>query len=73
MADDVKSLELVEAEALESLGAIDSKDGLTGWRSQYLGNKGAIKGMLSKIGTLPKEERGAYGQGVNALKNKLIQ
>lgn len=73
MAEDVKSIEAVEAEALEALNSADSNESLSAWRSQYLGNKGVIRGMLGKIGSLPKEERGAYGQGVNALKNKLTE
>lgn len=71
MAEDVKSIEDVQAEALDALQGIENDDALTSWRSQYLGNKGIIRGMLSKIGSLPKEERGAYGQGVNALKEIL--
>ena len=73
MAEDIKSIEAVETEALEGLNSIDNKDNLSAWRGQYLGNKGTIRGMLGKIGTLPKEERGAYGQGVNALKNRLTE
>jgi len=73
MAEDVKSIEAVEAEALEALNSAGNTDSLSAWRGQYLGNKGVIRGMLSKIGSLPKEERGAYGQGVNALKNKLTE
>ncbi len=71
MAEDVKSIESVESEALSALNSIDNEKNLSEWRSEYLGNKGIIRGMLSKIGTLPPEERGAYGQGVNVLKNKL--
>jgi phenylalanyl-tRNA synthetase alpha chain len=71
MVEDVKSIEIVEAEALTALESINNNDDLGKWRSQYLGNKGEIRAMLSKIGSLPPEERGAYGQGVNVLKNKL--
>ena len=73
MAEDVKSIEAVEAEALEALNSAGNTDSLSAWRGQYLGNKGVIRGMLSKIGSLAPEERGAYGQGVNALKNKLTE
>jgi phenylalanyl-tRNA synthetase alpha chain len=71
MAENVQSIEAVEAEALSALEQINNDAELTGWRSKYLGNKGVIRGMLSKIGSLTPEERGSYGQGVNALKNKL--
>lgn len=73
MSENVQSIGSVEAEALKALDSIDNDEALTKWRGQYLGNKGVVRGMLSKIGSLPPEERGAYGQGVNALKNKLTE
>lgn len=73
MADDVKSIESVEVEALAALEAVATRADLTQWRGHYLGNKGVIRGMLSQIGSLPKDERAAYGQGVNALKSKLTE
>ena len=71
MAENVQSIEAVEAGALSALDQINNDAELAVWRSKYLGNKGVIRGMLSKIGSLTPEERGAYGQGVNTLKNKL--
>jgi len=73
MADEVKSIEVVQQEALTALENVEDEAALTKWRSQYLGNKGVVRGMLSKIGSLPKEERGAYGQNVNALKETLTE
>ncbi|MEL6524414.1 MAG: phenylalanine--tRNA ligase subunit alpha [Chloroflexota bacterium] len=71
MADDVKSIDSVKSEAMDALAPIDTQEALSAWRSQYLGSKGIIRGMLSKIGTLPPEERGPYGKGVNQLKGEL--
>lgn len=71
MAKDVNTIEQVQHEASTELAAISDQAALSAWRSRYLGNKGVIRGMLGKIGSLPKEERGAYGQGVNQLKNEL--
>jgi len=71
MTDEVQSIESVEAEALDRLQQITNENELSAWRTQYLGNKGIIRGMLSKIGRIPKTERGAYGQGINELKNQL--
>lgn len=73
MADDVKSIASVEAEALAGLASVNDEASLSAWRSQYLGNKGVVRALLSQIGGIPKEERGAYGQGVNALKDKLTE
>jgi phenylalanyl-tRNA synthetase alpha chain len=73
MAEEVKSLESIESEALGTLEKVASEQELTVWRGQYLGGKGVIRGLLSKIGGLAPEERGAYGQAVNALKNALTE
>ncbi|MGJ3240210.1 MAG: phenylalanine--tRNA ligase subunit alpha [Anaerolineae bacterium] len=73
MAEEAQAIDVVQAEALDALAQIQDTESLSAWRSQYLGNKGVIRNMLSKIGSLPKEERGAYGQGVNALKNHLTE
>lgn len=73
MAEEVKSIEAVESEALQALESIKTEADLTIWRSKYLGSKGAIRGMLSNIGSLPGDERAAYGQRVNALKQVLTE
>ena len=73
MVEDIKSIEAVEAEALAALDKIETDDALTTWRGQYLGNKGVIRGMLSKIGSLPICAAFFSGQGVNALKNMLTE
>jgi phenylalanyl-tRNA synthetase alpha chain len=73
MAEEVKSLESVESEALAALEKVVTDADLTTWRGQYIGAKGLIRSLLSKIGGLAAEERGAYGQAVNALKNTLTE
>jgi len=60
-------------EALSKLGELSNEDGLRQWKSQYLGNKGVVKNLLSQIGSIAKEERKAFGQGVNELKNALTE
>lgn len=66
-----QTIEQVREEALKSLQSITDDEALSKWKSQYLGNKGALRQMLSSIGGLPPEERKDFGQGVNALKNEL--
>ncbi|HFQ95459.1 MAG TPA: phenylalanine--tRNA ligase subunit alpha [Anaerolineae bacterium] len=48
----------------------DAKDArqLEAWRIKWLGRKGLVPAAVKKIGSLPKEERAAYGQAVNRLK-----
>ncbi|QPC82144.1 phenylalanine--tRNA ligase subunit alpha [Phototrophicus methaneseepsis] len=61
----------VEQEALAALEGAKDADALQQWKSQFLGNRGAVRALLSQIGGLPPEERAGFGQGVNALKEKL--
>ena len=51
---------------------IVSYDALEELRVKYLGRKGLIAQLTSSISGLPAEQRGAFGQQVNALKNKII-
>ena len=63
----------VEQEALAALESAKDAESLQQWKSKYLGNKGAVRALLSQIGGLPAEERAGFGQGVNALKVKLTE
>ncbi|MFC1898490.1 phenylalanine--tRNA ligase subunit alpha [Candidatus Cloacimonadota bacterium] len=40
-------------------------------KSRYTGKKSILNGFMQKIGTLPKEERPAFGQTVNQAKSQL--
>lgn len=60
-------------EALAQLEKLTDEDTLRQWRSQYLGNKGVVKDLLSQISSIAKEERKAFGQGVNELKSALTE
>lgn len=46
-------------------------DGLEELTKKYLGKKGIVKEILSKIGEMPNEEKANYGKEVNILKNKI--
>lgn len=68
MSDQISQL---EQEALSALESARDADSLQQWKTRYLGSKGALRGLLGQIGSLPKEERGSFGQAVNALKESL--
>jgi phenylalanyl-tRNA synthetase alpha chain len=51
---------------------INSATALEGFRIKYLGRKGIIAQLTSSISGLPLEERGKFGQQINALKDKLL-
>jgi len=64
-------LDQLENEALSALKAITDGDALSEWQRKYLGKKGLLTQMLRSVGELPKEERPAFGQAVNRIKQAL--
>jgi phenylalanyl-tRNA synthetase alpha chain len=50
---------------------VTSAETLEGFRLKYLGRKGVIAELTGSIPGLPQEERGRFGQEVNALKNRV--
>ncbi len=54
--------ELDEARSLESVRA---------WEIKYLGKKGALTELLRGLGSLPKEDRAAFGKRANEVKEAL--
>jgi phenylalanyl-tRNA synthetase alpha chain len=61
---------LVDA-ALAELSAVTSADALEAFRIKYLGTKGKLKDLMSLLGKVPKEEKPAVGQRVNAAKTQI--
>ena len=59
-------------EALAELASAADADALEIWRVRYLSRKGgALTTAMGVLGTLPHEERPAYGQAANEVKNAL--
>jgi len=54
--------------ATQQISAADNLDALEQLRVQYLGKKGELTELLKQIGSLPGNERAAFGQGVNEAK-----
>jgi phenylalanyl-tRNA synthetase alpha chain len=63
--DDIRRL------ALGEINAAQSADELEKVRIKYLGAKGVVKDLMGQLGALSKEEKPAFGAGVNQLKNDL--
>ena len=62
----------LQDEALADLGAAADANALEAWRVRYLSRKGgALTTAMGVLGTLPREERPAYGQAANEVKNAL--
>jgi len=55
-------------QAESDLSAAANAAALEAWRIHYLGRKGLVPAAVARIGNLPPEERAAYGQAVNQLK-----
>lgn len=59
------------AGALSELGQISDAESLEQFRIKYLGRKGEVTQMLSRIGKVPPEQRKDAGQLANKLKNEV--
>jgi phenylalanyl-tRNA synthetase alpha chain len=68
MSDQLNAL---QSEALAGLEAASDAAALEAWRVRYLGRKGALADAMQVLGSLPREERPAYGQAANAVKTAL--
>ncbi len=64
-------LETLKAEALAQAGAAESADALEAVRIHYLGRKGLLPQIMKSLKDVPPQERAAFGQGANALKQEL--
>jgi phenylalanyl-tRNA synthetase alpha chain len=60
------SIQIKTAEALQAVQAAASVAELTAVELRYLGKKGEINELRRAIGTLPAEERPAFGASINA-------
>ena len=67
----VKQLDALEKESLAALEAVADENGLASWLATYLGRKGKVTEAVKAVGTLPRDERPAYGRRVNQLKEDL--
>lgn len=65
------NIEQVKAQVDSEIVNINFLAALEEFRLKYLGRKGLIAELTAGIPSLPKEERGAFGRQVNALKNKI--
>jgi phenylalanyl-tRNA synthetase alpha chain len=64
-------LRRVEEEARTSLQEVQNGQELETWHKRYLGKKGVLTQMLRSVGSLPKEERPAFGRAANESKVSL--
>lgn len=63
----------LEARALAELAACVDEAALRAWNTRYFGKTGDVLQALKKVGEVPPDQRRAYGQSANHLKEKLLQ
>jgi len=56
---------------LAALQGSADEEALGAWRTEYLGRKGRVTEAVKAVGTLPSEERPAYGRRANEVKREL--
>jgi phenylalanyl-tRNA synthetase alpha chain len=71
MPDPLQQIDDVAHRADTELGAVKNAAELEQFRIRYLGAKGEIKALMTLLGTVPREQKPALGQKVNAVKDEL--
>lgn len=66
-----QDLDQLKQEALDRLKSVSGEDDLGTWHRDYLGRQGKVTTAMRGISELPAEDRPAFGQAVNALRNEL--
>ena len=66
-----EALEALRSEAEQKISVASSSGELAGLETEYLGRKGKVTELLRAIGKLPAEERPAFGQRANEVRNRL--
>ena len=64
-------LESLNTQAQSELDAANTSAALREWELKYLGKKGAATEMVRSVGSLPQEERAAFGKRANEVKTAL--
>jgi phenylalanyl-tRNA synthetase alpha chain len=68
----LQTLKMIEHEASERLDAVESREELAHWRSEYLGRNSRLALVLGSLGSLPREQRPAVGKLANEMKHQLL-
>ncbi len=69
----IADLSKLESDLLGEVSAAGDLAALDGVRVSALGKKGRVSELMSKLGTLPPEERKSFGQAVNTVKQKVTE
>ncbi len=67
----LEQLDALEREAQAALEAAGNDEALAAWKSAYLSRKGKVGEAVQALAALTREERPAYGQRLNQVKQSL--
>lgn len=67
----LEELQQLQTQAQAELQAVTTPDALEAWRIKYLGTKGTVKTAMARLKDIPREQKGAFGQAANAMKDAL--
>lgn len=67
----LEELNELESSALAELSGVRDAESLEAWRIGYLGTKGRLRGMMSGLKAVPKEDKPAVGARLNEVKATL--
>ena len=67
----LERIEELEREAEADLSAIEDAEQLETFRIKYLGSKGSLKELMGMLKDIPKEQKPAFGQGANKVRQKI--
>ncbi|HVL14960.1 MAG TPA: phenylalanine--tRNA ligase subunit alpha [Gemmata sp.] len=73
MADAGDELKALETQGLAELRDCADEAAIRAWNAKFLGEKGLIRAAQAKLGAIPKDQKAAYGQEFNRVKNALTQ
>ena len=63
------NMDAIKTEYQEELALVENSKQLGDFWAKFLGKAGKIQGLMGGIKSVPKEEKKAYGQAVNEIKN----
>src|SRR5262245_61226841 len=66
-------LAALEQRALTELQSCADESAVRAWNTRYFGKDGELAAALKQVGTLPKDERPAFGQKANQVKEALTK
>src|SRR5262245_54831273 len=69
--DRMSALADLESRGLAELQACPDEAALRQWNTRYFGKEGEVPVALKKVGTVPPDQRKAYGQQANQVKERL--